>query len=215
MDRSDKKIERDAPDAVGKDLTGSAMRILGIDPGSTVTGFGVVEHQRGGLLHIAHGVLRAPRQALLPERLAFLYTALRRVLDSHKPDRAVVERVFVALSPAAALVLGQARGVALAALAAEGIPIEEWAATTIKQAVTGNGAATKGQVQSMVTRLLGLEAEPPRDAADALAAAIGCAHVGEFPALVGRSAGVGRRAAELAARTRRRRPARFVLRRGP
>ena len=148
------------------------MRILGIDPGSAVTGFGVVDRVGGELVHVAHGTLRPPRSAPLASRLNFIYRGVGEVIHQHRPDVAVVEQVFVAASARAALVLGQARGVALAALAAGEVGANEYAATRIKQAVTGSGRASKRQVQNMVRRLLSLDSAPALDASDALAAAI-------------------------------------------
>jgi crossover junction endodeoxyribonuclease RuvC len=159
------------------------MRILGIDPGSSATGYGVVARIGGGLEHVASGTLRPPRNASLPARLHFVYRALEEVIRHHRPDAAVVEQVFVANSPRAALVLGQARGVALAALAAGDVGVSEYAATRIKQSVTGSGRAPKSQVKHMVRRLLALETTPASDAADALAAAICHAHASRVVAL--------------------------------
>ena len=152
------------------------MRILGIDPGSVATGFGVVDRMGGTLVHVAHGTVRPPRDASLPIRLHFLYRALSQVIEEHRPDAVAVEQVFVAASPRAALVLGQARGAVLAAVAAGGLSVAEYAPAQIKQAVTGSGAAPKSQVQAMVRRILALERAPAADAADALAAAIRHAH---------------------------------------
>jgi crossover junction endodeoxyribonuclease RuvC len=164
------------------------MRILGIDPGSSATGYGVVERGAAGIVHVAHGTLRAPPRLPIPLRLAAIHAGLRRAIAEHRPDRAVVERVFVSLNPASALVLGQARGALLAALGSEGIPVDELSAREIKKAVTGAGAADKRQVQAMVSRLLALSRPPAQDAADALAAAIARAQMGRLADL-----GVGRR----------------------
>jgi crossover junction endodeoxyribonuclease RuvC len=183
------------------------MRILGIDPGSSVTGYGVVEHADAALVHLGHGTLRPARGQSLPLRLAAIQAALSGLLKSYAPDLAVVEEVFVASSPRSALILGHARGVVLATLAAEGLPVEEYSAREIKQAVVGTGAAAKAQVQSMVKRILQLEHAPSQDAADALAAAICRAHRGKL--------------AELAPTARRRRSrsrrggSGFVMRRSP
>ena len=177
------------------------MRILGIDPGSSVTGYGVVARVGGELQHVASGTVRPPRNASLPVRLHFIYRALEEVIRHHSPDVAAVEQVFVAVSARAALVLGQARGAALAALAAGEVGVSEYAATAIKLAVTGSGRAPKSQVQHMVRRLLALDSTPASDAADALAAAICHAHAGRIAAL-----GSGRRPA--------RRPLRRPARRG-
>lgn len=148
------------------------MRILGIDPGSAATGFGVVERVGGQLVHVASGTVRPPRGAPLAERLRFVQHAIAEVVAEHRPDAVSVEQVFVAASPRAALILGQARGAALVGVAEGGVAVSEYAAAQIKRAVTGNGRAPKGQVQHMVRRLLGLECSLASDASDALAAAI-------------------------------------------
>ncbi len=184
------------------------MRVLGIDPGSSATGFGVVERAEGRLLHVAHGTLRPPRGAQLAQRLRFLHDGVVEVARNHAADAAVVEQVFVSSSVRSALVLGQARGAVLAALAGAGLPVSELSAREVKKAVVGTGAATKLQVQDMVARLLALESKPASDAADALAAAICRLHEGPLAALDRR-------------RGRRRRmpsrpgPARFTVRRSP
>ncbi|MBW2273088.1 MAG: crossover junction endodeoxyribonuclease RuvC [Deltaproteobacteria bacterium] len=169
------------------------MRILGIDPGSTATGFGVVERVEGRVIHVAHGTLRPPRGLCLARRLSFLHASVSEQIRQHGPEVAVVERVFIAANPRSALVLGQARGAILAALAAEGLEVGELAAREVKKAVTGTGAATKAQVQSMVARLLDLDAEPPSDAADALAVAICRAHMGRLAGMDLRGASRRRR----------------------
>jgi len=163
---------------------GGRIRILGIDPGSSATGFGLVERQGSRIRHLAHGTLRPPRSAALPQRLAFLHAALVSLLAERAPDCVAVERVFVAASPRAALVLGHARGVVLAAAAGAGLCVSEYAASEVKLAVTGSGSAGKPQVQAMVRRLLALAAAPPRDAADALAVALCHAQAGPLAALL-------------------------------
>jgi crossover junction endodeoxyribonuclease RuvC len=152
------------------------MRILGIDPGSTVTGYGIVDHVEGRLVHVVSGTVRPRRTGSPAARLDEIYRALGGVIRDHTPDVAVVEQVFVAAGARSALVLGQARGVALAAIGGCGVALTEYAATRIKQAVTGSGRAGKRQVQIMVRRLLVLDHSPPVDACDALAAAICHAH---------------------------------------
>jgi crossover junction endodeoxyribonuclease RuvC len=159
------------------------LRILGIDPGSLVTGWGVVEGGGGAPRWRAHGTVRGARGDALAPRLASIQRALADLVALHRPDVAVVEQVFVAASPRAALVLGQARGVALAALALAGVPVEEVSAREVKLAVVGTGAAEKAQVQRMIQRMLALDVLPPRDAADALAAAVWRAHRGRLAAL--------------------------------
>jgi crossover junction endodeoxyribonuclease RuvC len=159
------------------------MRILGIDPGSLATGYGVIDRDGGRLVHVAHGTLRPRRSGSAERRLHDLYEAVREVVRHHAPDAAAVERVFVAASPRAALVLGQARGVALAALGSLGIGVTEYAPAEIKLGLTGSGRADKRQVQLVVRRLLALERVPEPDAADALAAAIGHANAGPLRSL--------------------------------
>ena len=157
------------------------MRILGIDPGSTVTGYGVVAREGSALRHVAHGTVRPRRGATSSERLAQLHAGICELVAAHAPDVAAVEQVFVRPgNPKSALVLGQARGVALAALGAAGLPTVEPTAQAVKLAVAGTGAASKEQVQAMVRRLLSLDRPPPADAADALAAAICRAHQGRL-----------------------------------
>jgi crossover junction endodeoxyribonuclease RuvC len=163
------------------------LRILGIDPGSNVTGYGVVETSGRGPVHVAHGTLRPARTASIPVRLAAIQEGLVDVIATHRPDLAVVEQIFVAASARSALVLGQARGVALATASAAGLGVEELTPQEIKRAVVGTGAADKGQVQQMVRRLLDLSKLPAQDAADALAAAICQAHTGRLGALVGKA----------------------------
>jgi crossover junction endodeoxyribonuclease RuvC len=181
------------------------MRILGIDPGSNVTGYGVVERAGGRIVHVAHGTLSLPRGTPLPARLAALHRALCEVIADHGPAEVVVEQVFVAASARSALVLGEARGVALAAAAGADLPVFEYGPRTIKLAVAGSGAAGKPEVQRMVCALLALDRVPAADAADALAAAICHLRGAKLPA--------GARAR--GSRGRGRRAGRFVVRLGP
>jgi crossover junction endodeoxyribonuclease RuvC len=149
-----------------------AIRILGVDPGSVATGYGIVERVRGTIVHVAHGTIRPPARAPLAERLAHIQRDLQTTLIEYAPHRAAVESVFVSVNARSALVLGQARGAILATLGTAGVPVDELATRTIKKAVTGMGGAEKDQVQAMVSRLLGLERPPAQDAADALAVAL-------------------------------------------
>ncbi len=151
--------------------------ILGIDPGSRRAGFGVVTLVGGRLEYLASGLIRAGKSALA-ERLGEIHAGTAELVARYRPAAAAVEDVFVARDPRAALRLGQARGAALAAIAAAGIPVVEYSPRTVKQAVVGSGAATKEQVQRMVMQLLRLPVAPPPDAADALAVAICHAHAG-------------------------------------
>jgi crossover junction endodeoxyribonuclease RuvC len=150
-----------------------ATRVLGIDPGSLVTGFGIVEQDANRLTALAWGTVRTSAKQTLPERLKQIYAGLSESLQTWQPEAVSVERVFVADNPKSALTLGHARGVALLAAAHADVDLVEYSALEIKMAVVGYGRATKPQVQQMVKNLLRLDDVPkPADAADALAAAI-------------------------------------------
>jgi crossover junction endodeoxyribonuclease RuvC len=150
------------------------MRVLGIDCGSEVTGYGIVEDADGRTLTcITLGVVKSKARDPLPRRLDCICNELRRVIALHRPDVVAIEDVFYAVNAKSALKLGHVRGVAMLAAAAEGLEVAEYAPLAIKSAVVGYGKADKSQVQHMVTRLLGLESPPsPPDVADALAIAI-------------------------------------------
>ena len=151
------------------------MRILGIDPGSRITGFGVIDVPddfRGQTQHyVASGVIKTSLGEL-PERIAEILEGITEVIATYHPTVSSIEKVFVNVNPAATLMLGQARGAAIAALVLAKLPVHEYTALQIKQSVVGQGKAQKEQVQEMVKRLLRLPAVPSADAADALAAAI-------------------------------------------
>lgn len=147
-------------------------RALGIDPGSRATGYGVVELAGSRLVHVDHGVLRPPAGAAVPERLAFIFRGLAEVVERHRPGEVGVESIFQARNAQSALVLGQARGVALLAAELAGLPLVEYTPMQVKLAVVGYGRAEKGQVQEMVRRLLALPEAAPTDASDALAVAL-------------------------------------------
>lgn len=147
------------------------MRVLGIDPGSTITGYGVVEARGAGLCHIASDAVRLPR-AGIDERLLLIFEKIREAVQYHRPDAIAVEKVFIARNARSALTLGQARGAALVACGRLGGPVHEYSALEVKQAVVGRGRADKLQVQHMVRVLLALRETPQADAADALACAI-------------------------------------------
>jgi len=151
------------------------VRILGIDPGSRATGFGVVELSGSRNRHIAHGVIRCA-DGPLPDRLRQLFRELSAVVAEHRPGEVAIEQVFVQKNVASALILGQARGAAICAVAEQGLPLHEYAPSSIKQAIAGSGRAEKAQVQRMVQVLLALERIPATDAADALACALCHAH---------------------------------------
>ena len=150
-------------------------RILGIDPGLRVTGFGVLESGSNGLVYVGSGCIRATGSSL-PIRLGVIVRDLAHVIAELGPTEVAVEKVFVNVNPNTTLLLGQARGAAIAAAVLAGLPVSEYTAGQVKQAVVGGGRARKEQVQEMVRRLLKLPGVPASDAADALAAAICHAH---------------------------------------
>lgn len=153
------------------------MRIIGIDPGTATTGFGVIEFARGRLTFVDAGVITTPAGQPMPERLVTLHTELAQVLVDTQPQAAAVEQLFFATNVTTAISVGQARGVILLALAEAGLIAAEYTPMQIKQAVTGYGGAKKPQMQAMVQTLLALPQIPrPDDAADALGVAITHAH---------------------------------------
>jgi crossover junction endodeoxyribonuclease RuvC len=149
--------------------------ILGIDPGSRKTGFGIINHNAGRSEYITSGVIRLP-DTNLPDRLRVIYESVSELVELHCPQQLSIEQVFMAKSAGSALKLGQARGAAIVACVARQMQVAEYSARQIKQSVVGTGAADKLQVQHMVKVLLSLPAEPQEDAADALAAALCHAH---------------------------------------
>lgn len=157
-------------------IRGSPMSIiLGIDPGSRVTGYGVIRQQGRRLLYIGSGCIRT-QVADLPSRLGKIYAGVSEIITQYQPDNFAIEQVFMAKNADSALKLGQARGVAILAAVNNSIPVFEYAARQVKQSVTGTGAAEKAQVQHMVRSILKLSAAPQADAADALAIAITHCH---------------------------------------
>lgn len=147
-------------------------RILGIDPGSRVTGYGVIESDRDRLGFIACGVVKTTSSYPFPSRLNEIFDGINEVIQLHEPTIAAVEEVFVSRNPGSALKLGQARGAAVVAIMQNGLSVNDYSARKIKQAVAGYGQAEKSQVQHMVRILLSLNGAPSADAADALAVAI-------------------------------------------
>ncbi len=145
--------------------------IIGIDPGSRCTGFGIIWSQGSEQGHITHGFIRCQENEL-HERLYKIHQQLTEVLSEFNPVEAAIEQVFTCRNPQSALKLGQARGAALVSLATHGLAVGEYSARQIKQAVVGYGAASKVQVQHMVKMLLKLDKSPQSDAADALAIAL-------------------------------------------
>jgi len=154
------------------------IRILGIDPGLRVTGFGVVEKTGQHLQYVTSGCIRTP-DGELPQRLKSILDGLTEVISTYQPAQVAVEKVFVNVNPQTTLLLGQARGAAICAAVLQDLPVSEYTALQVKQAVVGNGHAKKEQVQEMVKRLLKLDGTPQPDAADALACAICHAHGGQ------------------------------------
>lgn len=148
-----------------------SLRILGIDPGSRATGYGVVEFRGSSLSYVASGCIR-PGGGPFVDRLGDIYQGVATLIGEHAPDQVAIEEVFLARNAASALKLGQARGAAIAAVVAARLPVAEYAARTVKLAVVGTGKAAKPQVQHMVRTLLRLPGDPTPDAADALAIAI-------------------------------------------
>ena len=144
-----------------------------------MTGFGVIEKTGNHLAYVTSGCIRTDPAAPLPTRLGTITTGINELLRKYGPDQAVIEIVFVNVNPQSTLLLGQARGAAIATLVAGGIDVAEYTALQVKQAVVGNGHADKTQVQQMVRRLLALPGDPGTDAADALACAIAHAHGGQ------------------------------------
>jgi crossover junction endodeoxyribonuclease RuvC len=156
-------------------LTPHASRILGIDPGLRVTGFGVIEQTGQKLSYVASGTVKSG-DGELPQRLGVLFAGINEVIATYQPDTCAVEIVFVNVNPQSTLLLGQARGAVICAAVASQLLVAEYTALQIKQAVVGHGKAAKIQVQEMVKRLLNLPVAPTADAADALACAIAHAH---------------------------------------
>ncbi len=158
----------------------TAILILGVDPGLNRCGWGLVISEGSRLSHVAHGVIKPPAQQQLASRLHDVFQGLSEVIDTYQPHEAAVEETFVNSNARAALILGQARGVALAAAARRGLQVAEYAPTTIKKAVVGSGAADKTQISFMIRRLLPTAGDVTADAADALGVALCHAAHGGF-----------------------------------
>lgn len=165
-------------------------RILAIDPGSRLTGFGVLDFINGKISYVSSGCIRLPDENLAV-RLKRIYECVSDVIEEFQPNEFAIEEVFLAKNANSALKLGQARGAAIVAAAMADLPVYEYAARRIKQSVVGNGNADKEQIQSMVKMLLKLESTPQADAADALA--IGLCHANTRTS-DGLEYGVGKRA---------------------
>lgn len=152
------------------------MRVLGIDPGSLITGFGVVEKRRSDILHIQHGEIKVTGKGTLPSFLVSIYEQLMAVIGLTKPDAVAIEDIFYGKNVKSLIKQGQARGVAILAGSHSGLPVFEYSPLEVKKAVVGYGRAEKSQVQAMVKAILQLRETPRADAADALAVAICHAH---------------------------------------
>jgi len=150
------------------------IRVIGIDPGSRITGFGVIDCDGGKEIYVDSGTIRVTGDSLA-ERLKVIFAGVEELIDLHRPDRACAESVFMHQNPGTAIKLGQARGAAISAIALHDIPFAEYAPAEIKKAIVGRGNADKEQVQYMVKMLLKLTRPPGNDAADALACAL-CHH---------------------------------------
>jgi crossover junction endodeoxyribonuclease RuvC len=155
----------------------SKIRILGIDPGLRITGFGVIDKTANKLAYVSSGCIKT-QDGELSLRLKSIMDHLSEVIAEHRPDQVAVEQVFVNVNPRSTLMLGQARGAAICTAVLNNLVVAEYTALQIKQAVVGKGHAKKEQVQEMVKRLLQLDGSPSTDAADALACAICHAHGG-------------------------------------
>ena len=147
------------------------MRILGIDPGSRLTGFGIIEVNGDRVIAVQHGVIKAGTGEF-PERLGIIFAGVRDLIGEHQPAEVAIETVFVSRNAGSALKLGQARGAAICAAISLGLPVSEYAPRSVKQAIVGRGGADKVQVQHMVMVLLQLQEKLQEDAADALAVAL-------------------------------------------
>ena len=164
-----------------------AQRIIGVDPGTLVTGWGAIEARGSSVTHLGHGTIATARANSQADRLRLIYRGLEEAIRSFQPEGLSLERVFFARNAQSALKLGQARGVALLAAAQSSLSVHEYAASEIKLAVVGYGYASKAQVQLMVTSMLRIRDKIAPDAADALAAAICHVHCHYFKAMVARA----------------------------
>ncbi len=148
------------------------MVILGIDPGSRITGYGIITKQGNRLVHVDNGAIFTDSHRDFPMRLQRIYRGLTEIIQQYLPDAVAVENIFFATNVQSALKLGQARGAAIVAGVNAGLPVFEYTALQVKQAVVGHGRADKQQVQKMLKALLNLPETAQEDASDALAAAV-------------------------------------------
>jgi crossover junction endodeoxyribonuclease RuvC len=182
------------------------MRVLGLDPGSRKTGFGVVEMRGNAYRCLAHGPIVPGAKADLPRRLEIIAARVDELITLHAPDAVVIEEAFYHESVRSTLVLGHVRGALMLTAVRRGVAIAEYSPREIKMSVAGRGGATKEQVQFMVCRLLGLAAAPQADAADALAASLCHLHRSRRPAAASATSAAAKQLAELLARPRAAKP---------
>lgn len=150
--------------------------ILGIDPGSRITGYGLIKIEGTAVCYVDSGCIRTSTEDALSQRLLHIYNGICTIMEEYAPNEVAIEQVFVQKNPSSALKLGHARGVAMVAAASHRVPVFEYAPREIKQSVVGYGAAEKAQVSHMMVELLRLSAAPQKDAADALAVAMCHSH---------------------------------------
>jgi crossover junction endodeoxyribonuclease RuvC len=172
------------------------MRVLGIDPGLQSTGFGLIDIDGQALHYVASGTIKTNEvdRGNLPGRLKLIFEGTCEVIERWKPEQAAVEIVFVNVNPQSTLLLGQARGAAMAGLVSRNLQVAEYTALQMKKAIVGHGLANKAQVQDMVSRLLGLPGLPGKDAADALGLAICHAHAARAFAAIAKAGALNRKA---------------------
>ncbi len=151
------------------------IRVVGIDPGSVITGFGIIETDGIRNFHLDHGHIRVEGEDL-PEKLGYIYFKITELVEKWQPEEAGIEQVFMSNNAMSALKLGQARGAAICAMVHKGVKVSEYTPRLVKQAVVGSGAASKEQVQHMIKTLLNTEGKMQADAADALAIAVCHSH---------------------------------------
>ncbi|WED44065.1 crossover junction endodeoxyribonuclease RuvC [Legionella cardiaca] len=167
--------------------------ILGIDPGSRITGYGIIQEERRKIRYIDSGCIRTS-EGELSHRLLQIFDGICQLMDDYHPDEVAIEQVFLHQNPSSALKLGHARGVAMVAAASHRVKVSEYSAREVKQSVVGYGAAQKEQVKHMVVKLLMLNSAPQNDAADALAIAICHSHMRHNLSLIQQSTNSRRRA---------------------
>ncbi|MBK8183062.1 MAG: crossover junction endodeoxyribonuclease RuvC [Candidatus Competibacteraceae bacterium] len=166
---------------------------MGIDPGSRITGYGIIELDGPRNRYLASGCIQTAADRPFSERLKTIFEAVTTILRTYQPAEVAIEQVFMHRNPDSALKLGQARGAAVCAVVMAGLPVSEYAPRAIKQAVVGRGAADKSQVQHMIRLLLNLPEAPPADAADALAVAICHGHTRQTQQRLGVAVALTRR----------------------